>query len=49
MIFTLLLSITIATLALLMLWHAYARACRDYIEQRQSSVGIVIPIGTSKA
>jgi hypothetical protein len=49
MMFTLLPSTAIAALALLMLWHAYARACRDYIEQRQSSVGIVVPIGTSRA
>ena len=47
--FTLLLPIAIAAPALLMLWHAYARACRDYIEQRQSGVGIVVLIGTSKA
>jgi len=47
--FTLLSSIAIAAMALLMLWHAYARACRDYIEQRQSGVEIVVLIGTSKA
>ena len=46
---TLLLFIAIAALALLMLWDAYARACRNYIEQRQPSVGIVETIGTSRA
>ena len=46
---TLLLSIAIAALALLMLWHACARACRQYIEQRQPSAGIVETIGTSRA
>ena len=35
MMFTLLLSVAICTLALLMLWHAYVRARRNYIEQRQ--------------
>ena len=46
---TLLLFIAIAALALLMLWDAYARACQDYIEQRQSSAEIVAPIGTRRA
>jgi hypothetical protein len=39
MMFTLLLPVAICVLALLMLRHAYARACRDYIEQRQLSAG----------
>jgi hypothetical protein len=38
MMLTFLLSVAICVLALLMLWHACARACRDYIEQRQPSV-----------
>ena len=46
---TLLPSIAIVALALLMLWHAYARACRQYIEQRQPSAGIVETIGISRA
>jgi hypothetical protein len=49
MMLTLLLSIAIAALALLMLWHAGASARRDYIKQRQSSVEIVAPIGTRRA
>ena len=46
---TLLLSIAIAALALLMLWHAGASACRQYLERRQPSAGIVETIGTSRA
>jgi hypothetical protein len=41
-----LLSIAICVLALLMLRHTRARACRDYIEQRQPSAGIVVSLGT---
>jgi len=40
---TLLLSVAICTLALLLLWHAYVRACRNYIEQRQPSAGMILP------
>ena len=43
---TLLLSIAICTLALLMLWHAYVRARRNYIEQRQTSAGMLPTAGT---
>jgi hypothetical protein len=45
MMLTLLLSIAIAALALPMLWHACARACRDYIRQRQPSARTVVPVG----
>jgi len=41
-----LISIAICVLTLLMVRQAYARACRDYVEQRQPSAGIVVPIGT---
>ena len=43
---TLLLSVAICTLALLMLRHAYVRACRNYIEQRQPSAEMILPVGT---
>jgi hypothetical protein len=46
MTLTFLISIAIGVLTLLMVRQAYARACRGYIEQRQPSVGIVVPIGT---
>jgi hypothetical protein len=42
---TFLIPIAICVLTLLILRLAYARACRDYIEQRQPSVGIVVPVG----
>jgi hypothetical protein len=40
MMLTFLLSVAICVLALLM-WHACARACRGYIEQRQPSAWVV--------
>ena len=46
MMLTLLLPIAICALALLMLRRAYARACRNYIEQRQPDAGIIVPNGT---
>jgi hypothetical protein len=46
MMITLMLSVAICTLALLMLGHAYVRACRNYIEQRQTSAGMLPPAGT---
>jgi hypothetical protein len=42
---SLVLSTAITALSLGMLWHAYAHACRGYIERRQPD-GI---IGTSRA
>jgi hypothetical protein len=44
MMLTFLIPIVICVLTLLMLRLAYARACRDYIGQRQPSVGIVMPV-----
>jgi hypothetical protein len=43
MMLTLLLSIMICILAMLMLWHAYIRACRNYIERYQPDTGIIAP------
>ena len=37
---TFLLPVAICVLAVLMLWHAYVRACRDYIERYQPDAGI---------
>jgi hypothetical protein len=43
MMLTLLLSVAIFAPAAVMLWHAYTRACRNYIERHQSDAGIIAP------
>jgi hypothetical protein len=42
---TFLIPIAICMLTLLILRLAHAGACRDYIEQRQPSAGIAVPVG----
>jgi len=41
MMLTFLLPVTIFVPAVLMLWHAYTRACRNYIERHQPDAGII--------